>query len=162
MHELIHFCIWLQNTSVGTAVRVSPWLFPTIESFHIVGIAFLVGSVARLDARLIGLSSRGSVSSVAKAAMPWAWTGFVLAVATGSLLFSSEAEGLYSNRAFRLKILMLLLLGLNSAIYEVVTRRKRLDWEAGSSTPAGAKVTGIVSFLLWIGVIVAGRWIAYA
>ena len=160
--SLIHFCVWLQNTRVGTAVRVSPWLFPTIESFHIVGISFLIGSVARLDARLIGLYRRSSVSALAKATMPWAWGGFVLAVVTGSLLFSSEAEGLYSNHAFRLKILMLLLLGVNSAVYESVTRRNIVRWDVDTNTPVGAKMTGIVSLTLWIGVVVAGRWIAYA
>ena len=161
MH-LVHFCAWLQSTSVGTAVRVSPWLFPTIESFHIVGLAFLIGSVARFDLRLLGMSSRSSVSAAAKATMPWAWGGFVLAVITGSLLFSSEAEGLYANRAFRLKLLLLLLLGVNSAVYELVTRRNVDRWDVGVATPVAAKMTGLISLTLWICVVVAGRWIAYA
>ena len=161
MH-LLHFCGWLQSTRVGTAVRVSPWLFPTIESFHIVGLAFLIGSVARFDLRLLGFPSRSSVSAAAKATLPWAWGGFLLAVITGSLLFSSEAEGLYANRAFRIKLLMLLLLGLNSAVYELIIRRGINRWDIGTATPVTAKMTGVVSLTLWICVVIAGRWIAYA
>lgn len=142
-------------------MRVSPWLFPTIESFHIVGVAFLIGSVARLDAPLTGLYSRSSVTSMARATMPWQWTGLLLAVCTGTLLFSSEAEGLYANHAFRLKMLMVLLLGLNSAIYEL-TRRNIVRWDVDTATLIAAKITGLVSLTLWIGVVVAGRWIAYA
>jgi hypothetical protein len=161
MHWLT-FCTWLQNTSVGTAVRVSTWLFPLIESFHIVGLALLVGAVVRLDVRLLGVDSHASVTAVARTVMPWIKGGFLLAVITGSLLFSSEAAGLYSNRAFRLKMLMLFLLGINTAVYELVTRRNIKQWDMGTATPMSAKLTGIVSLTLWLGVVVAGRWIAYA
>lgn len=161
MH-LLHFCIWLQHTAVGTLVRKSTWLFPAVESFHIVGLAFVIGAISRLDARLIGLYPRSSVSEVAKASMPWAWGGFLLSVSTGAILFSSEAEGLYSNRAFRLKLLMLFLIGVNAAVYEFFTRRNLHRWDAGTTTPVAAKLTGIISMTLWICVVIAGRWIAYA
>jgi hypothetical protein len=161
MHWLA-FCMWLQNTRVGTAVRVSTWLFPLIESFHIIGLALLVGAVARLDVRLLGVDSSSSVSNVAKTIMPWVKGGFLLAVITGSLLFSSEAVGLYVNRAFRLKMLMLLLLGVNTAVYELLTRRNIDRWDIGCATPISAKLTGVISLTLWLGVVVAGRWIAYA
>lgn len=161
MHWL-DLCIWLQNTSFGTAIRVSPWLFPFIESFHIVGLALLIGSVVRLDVRLLGMYSNSSVTEIAKTTMPWAWGGLVLAVTTGSCLFSSEAAGLYINRAFRLKLLMLALLGINAAVYELLTRRNIKQWDVGKATPIFAKMTGIVSLTLWVGVVVAGRWIAYA
>ncbi len=161
MHAL-DFCVWLQNTAIGTAVRVSPWLFPTIESFHIVGLALLVGAVVRLDARLLGMYATSSVTEVAKGIMPWTWGGFILAITTGSLLFSSEAQGLYANRAFRLKMLMLLLLGLNTAVYELLTRRNINRWDRGAATPLSAKLAGFISIILWTGVVVAGRWIAYA
>ena len=161
MHWL-SYCNWLQGTSVGHAIRVSPWLFPLIESFHIVGLALLIGAIVRLDTRLLGFSSRSSVTEIAKAVMPWTWAGFLLSVTTGSLLFSSEAAGLYINRAFRLKMLMLLMLGINTAVYEFVTRRNIDRWDVDTATPVAAKLTGLISLSLWTCVIVAGRWIAYA
>ena len=159
---LLHFCVWLQKTGVGAAVRTSAWLFPTIESFHIVGLAFLIGAVVRLDVRLLGLHAQSSVTEVSRSVLPWTWGGFGLAVVTGSLLFSSEAEGLYSNRAFRLKMIMLVLLGINTAVFELVTRRNIARWDVGRATPLAAKCTGLVSIVLWICVVIAGRWIAYA
>ena len=161
MH-LLEFCIWLQKTSVGTSVRTSLWLFPTIESFHILGLALLIGAIFRLDARLLGFYAQSSVTEVARGVMPWVRTGFALAVVTGSLLFSSEAEGLYTNRAFRLKLVFLLLLGLNTAIYEFLIRRNIAEWNIDRLTPISAKCTAVVSLLLWTGVVLAGRWIAYA
>lgn len=94
--------------------------------------------------------------------MPWVRAGFCLAVVTGLLLFSSEAEGLYTNRAFRLKLLFLVLLGLNTAVYELLIRRDIADWDTGKLTPLSAKCTAILSLSLWAGVVLAGRWIAYA
>lgn len=161
MH-LLEFCIWLQKTSVGTSVRTSLWLFPTIESFHILGLALLVGAVVRLDARLLGFYPQSSVIETARGVMTWVRAGFGLAVVTGSLLFSSEAEGLYTNRAFRLKLFFLLLLGLNTAVYELLIRRNIADWNVGKLTPLSAKCTAVLSLTLWTGVVIAGRWIAYA
>jgi hypothetical protein len=161
MHWL-HACIWLQSTRVGTAIRVSPWLFPLVESFHIVGLALLVGSVARLDLRLLGVHANYSVTETARSIMPWIRGGFFLAATTGSLLFSSEAVGLYTNRAFRLKMIMLLLLGVNTVVYESLTRRNIETWDVDTATPISAKLAGLISLTLWVGVVVAGRWIAYA
>ena len=161
MHWL-HFCIWLQNTAVGTAIRTSSWLFPLIESFHIVGLAFLIGAVVRLDVRLLGFYPKTSVTEVSRAVLPWTWGGFALAVLTGSFMFSSEAEGLYSNKAFRLKMVMLVLLGINTAVFELVTRRNIHRWDVDHATPVAAKLTAAVSIVLWICVVIAGRWIAYA
>jgi hypothetical protein len=67
----------------------------------------------------------------------------------------------YQNLAFRLKMLMLLLIGINAGVYEVITRRKGVEWAVVQKTPVGAKLTAVVSLSLWCGVIVAGRWIAY-
>ena len=161
MHVL-HFCIWLQHTAVGTAIRTSAWLFPLIESFHIVGLAFLIGAVIRLDVRLLGFHAKTSVTEVSRAVLPWTWGGFALAVVTGSLMFSSEAEGLYSNKAFRLKLVMLVLLGINTAVFELLTRRNIHRWDVDHATPVAAKFTAAVSIVLWICVVIAGRWIAYA
>ena len=158
--SLMKLCVWIQHTHIATAVRTSNWLFPTVETFHIFGLILVIGSIMWLDFRLLGLSSKTSASQVARGVLPCAWTGFALSVFTGILLFASEAVRCYTNMAFRLKILMLLLQGINVALFQFFTYRNVEEWDTGK-TPIGAKMAGVVSLVLWMGVVTAGRWIAY-
>ena len=78
MSILFALCQWLEHSSMGTAVRESTWLFPTIETLHIFGIILLVGSTSILDLRLLGWAFReDSVSQLARRYLPWTWAGFV-------------------------------------------------------------------------------------
>jgi hypothetical protein len=162
MPDMISFCKWLEHTGVGTNVRDSLWLFPVIETIHIFGIVLLVGSTSALDLRLLGLSLKNqSVSSVAARLLPWTWVGFVIQVTTGLLLFSSEATKCYTNVAFRWKMIMILLAGLNALTFHSTVYRSVDKWGENSPTPMGAKVAGTLSILFWFGIVAAGRWIAF-
>ena len=90
MHFIFAICQWLEQTTVGTSIRESLWLFPIIETVHIFGIILLVGATSILDLRLMGLTFRDEpVSKLAERFLPWAWAGFLIQVVTGLLLFSS-------------------------------------------------------------------------
>src|SRR5713226_2332524 len=118
MPNMLSLCKWLEHTWVGTSVRESLWLFPTIETLHLFGIVLLVGSTSALDLRLLNLAMRGqSVSKLAGRLLKWAWAGFVVQVVTGLLLFSSEATKCYPNPAFRVKMLLILLAGVNALVF---------------------------------------------
>jgi len=120
-----------------------------------------VGSTAALDLRLLNLAMRGqSVSKLAGRLLKWAWAGFVVQVVTGLLLFSSEATKCYPNPAFRVKMLLILLAGVNALVFEW-TYRSVAKWDEAASTPMGAKLAGLFSILLWFGIVAAGRWIAF-
>ena len=161
MPDMLSLCKWLEQTPVGAHVRESLWLFPTIETFHLFGIVLLVGSTSALDLRLLNLSMRGrSVSQLAPRLLKWAWAGFVVQIVTGLLLFSSEATKCYPNPAFRLKMLLILLAGVNALVFEW-TYRSVAKWGEGPSTPMGAKLAGGLSILFWFGIVAAGRWIAF-
>jgi hypothetical protein len=162
MPDLVSFCKWIEHTSVGSAVRDSLWLFPTIETLHLFGIVLLVGSTSALDLRLLGLYLRGqSVSKIAARLLPWAWVGFTIQIVTGILLFSSEAVKCYTNLAFRLKMLMILLAGVNALIFHWTAYRSVERWDDAANTPLAAKLAGSFSILLWFGIVAAGRWIAF-
>ncbi len=162
MPDMMSFCKWLEHTSVGTHVRESLWLFPTIETLHFFGIVLLVGSTSALDLRLLGLSLRDqSVSKVAARLLPWAWVGFAVQITTGTLLFSSEAVKCYTNLAFRMKMLMILLAGVNALVFHWTAYRSVEKWDDAATTPIAAKFAGSFSILLWFGIVAAGRWIAF-
>lgn len=159
---MVDFCRWLEQTSVGASVRESLWLFPAIETLHLLGMAMLVGSVVAFDLRLLGWAMRRErVSQLAGRLLPWTWAGFALQVITGAVLFSSEAVKVSGNPAFRLKMLLLLLAGVQALAFQWNSHRNLAKWEDGGSLPAAAKISGFVSIVLWIGIVAAGRFIGF-
>ena len=156
------FCGWLEQSPVGAAVRQSLWLFPAIETVHLLGMTVLVGTVAAFDLRLLGWAlQRTPVSELARRLLPWAWVGFGLQVVTGALLFSSEAAKMYVNPAFRLKMLLICLAGAQALIFQFAAGRKLTEWDERNAVPIAARIGGLISLLLWISVVAAGRWIGF-
>lgn len=161
MPAVLAFAKWLEQTPVGASVRQSLWLFPAIETIHLLGMSALLASIAILDLRLMGVLRRGEkVSDVAGRVLPWAWTAFAVQVLTGGLLFSSEAVHMVRNPAFRLKLMLILLAGVHALVFQLAARKRMLGWER-AALPAWARLAGAVSLLLWIGVVAAGRWIGF-
>ena len=159
---MLAICRWLEQTSVGAAVRQSLWLFPAIETLHLLGMAALVGTVSVFDLRLLGwMMRRERVSDLARRLLPWSWAGFAVQVVTGALLFSSEAVKVYSNPAFRLKMLLLFLAGVEALIFHLTVYRDVATWDGSGVLPARAKVAGFVSILLWIAIVATGRFIGF-
>ena len=147
---------------MGAAVRQSLWLFPAIESVHLLGMAALVGTISAFDLRLLGcMLRRDRVSELARRLLPWAWVGFAVQVITGILLFSSEALKVYVNPAFRFKMLLLFLAGVHALIFHLTVYRNVAAWDDSEVLPVGAKVSGFVSILLWIAIVAAGRFIGF-
>jgi hypothetical protein len=156
------FSQWLENSQFGLAIHQSLWLFPLIETAHLFGVILLVGATSALDLRLIGLALKEQpVSKLARRLLPWAWTGLTIQVLTGFCLFASEATRCLENTAFRFKMLMLVLAGLNALLFHQTVYRRVGSWDEGRATPAGAKLAGCCSILLWFGIVAAGRWIAF-
>jgi hypothetical protein len=162
MPNLLELCKWLDQTAVGAAVRESLWLFPAIETLHLLGMAALVGTVAVLDLRLLGWAMRRErVSALLGKLLPWAWAGFAVQVVTGGLLLSSEAVKVYSNPAFRMKMLLIFLAGVHAFIFHWIVYRDVANWDDSALLPLKAKLSGFVSILLWVGIVAAGRFIGF-
>jgi len=161
--SILSFCQWLQYESIGTSIRESIWTFPLIETIHLMALAFSVGIIVFVDLRLIGAAMKDvPVTDVFERLQPMAMRGFAINVTTGLLLFWSEPMKCYASAYFRGKLVMLFLLGLNAWLFSATTYKTVAAWDKAAITPAGARVAGWVSLLLWAGVIVAGRAIAYA
>jgi hypothetical protein len=151
----------LQSLPASEAISQSAWLFPTIESLHVLSFTFTLGTIAMVDLRLLGLSGRDQpVSRMTREILPWTWVGFVSTVIFGFLLFSSQAEKYFANGAFRYKMILIALAGVNMLIFHLFTYRGVARWDRGI-TPFGAKFAGAVSLALWIGVVAFGRWIGF-
>jgi hypothetical protein len=162
MHFIITICTWLEQTAIGTSIRESLWLFPIIETVHIFGIILLVGATSILDLRLMGLTFRDeSVSKMAGRFIPWALAGFLIQVTTGLLLFSSEATKMYGNVGFQVKMILIVVAGINALLFHSIAYQSVGKWEHDPVGPLSARAAGLISILLWFGIVAAGRWIAY-
>jgi hypothetical protein len=157
-----HFCAWLESTRIATSIRVSTWLFPTIETIHVLFIVLVVGSIARFDLRLLNLAYRDrKVSEVYEEVVPWTWACFGVAAIAGLLLFSSHATTYYHNLPFRMKMLLLLLSGLNTAAFQRWTYPTVANWDIQGRIPSAARFAGGFSLVLWIFIVAFGRWIGF-
>jgi hypothetical protein len=156
--SLFDWCQWLQHTPLATTINESIWLFPLIEGSHILALPISVGMVVLFDLRLLGLV-RGS--KVTNEFLRWSKFGFAVMLITGVFLFITQAEKAYGNWFFRTKMLLLLALGINAALYQLIFYPKMPQWDLAGKTPAGARFCAGLSLIVWIAVIVCGRTMAY-
>jgi hypothetical protein len=160
--DITRFLEWLESTNLATGIRDSLYLFPLIESFHVVGLAVVFGMIVILDLRLLGLASvRRPVTQVMSDIMKWTWMAFTLTATTGILMFTTNASGYYHNFFFRTKILLLALAGVNMLIFELTSGRGLHRWNKDPAASRAGKTAAILSILLWITIIFMGRWIGF-
>jgi hypothetical protein len=153
---------WIESTAFSETIRTSDWMFPDIEIVHVLGISFVVGSIAMLDLRLLGVIYRDRpVTHLAKEMLPWTWSGYVVAVMAGVLLFLSQPTKYYLNLPFDMKFVLMALAGANMAIFHHFTYRKVADWDLQLPPPPAARIAGALSLTLWLGVVTFGRWIGF-
>ena len=159
---LLGLCEWLANTRWSIALHESIWVYPIVESVHVLALCLFLGLTVMLDLRLLGLMMRRTpVSEIATRLIPWASAGFGLMVVSGALLFYAIPVRTFHNIFFRVKVIMLIMSGLNAWIFHSTVYRKVADWDLDSVPPRMARVAGGLSLALWASIVVAGRMIAY-
>lgn len=152
----------IYDTPIATMVRENGTLFPTIESIHVLSLVVVVGSIAVVDFRLLGLTShRRSATTLIKELLPFTWVAFVIAVMTGALMFSANAISYAANWFFIAKIVTLGLAGVNMAVFHLGAYRTIGQWGDILPPPPGARIAGAASLILWTLIVVFGRWIGF-
>lgn len=153
---------WLGGTSWSVSLLESLYVWPLLESTHVLGITLFVGTTAMMDLRLVGWGFRDvPVTEFTRRLLPWTRLGFGLMLATGLLIFYSNPVRYYHNIFFRIKILLLLAAGLNVWWFHSKTHREVGEWDRSVLPPRAARIAGLVSLIAWACVVVAGRMIAY-
>jgi hypothetical protein len=159
---IVNVLQWLNDTSVAEDIRDSVWIFPAIESVHVIAIAFVVGSIMRLDLRLAGLVWRDRpVTEVSGQMLPWTWASFVVATVFGLLLFASKPFTYLQILFFDVKMFLIALAGLNMVIFQHVIFRGVAKWDRSPMPPTAVRLAGSLSLAFWISVLVCGRLIGF-
>ena len=151
----------VEQLAIAKAMREWLWLYPGVEIIHIVGFTLLVGSVVMFDLRVLGLSKAIPVRRLSRHLLPWSLGALVLIVPTGLLMFSAHASDFLTNRAFQLKMALLLSAGLNAAYFRMGPYQTVTSWDVEAPAPPAAKLSVALSLVLWLGVISCGRLLAY-
>jgi uncharacterized membrane protein len=161
LDDFIH---WLGATPVSLVIQEVFWIIPTVQTIHILAISVVLASMAMFDLRLLGLAgNRNSIASLSRRFMPWLWGALIVLAASGCILIVGEPKRSLGNVVFQLKMCMLATAIVVTLGFQAVLKR---DLAGGSAdlAPAhvtAAKITGLLSLALWVGIAVAGRLIAY-
>jgi len=152
----------LQDSALPTAIREGDGLFPWIEGVHVLALSLVIGSIAIVDLRLLGMASREhSVRQTTAATLPVTWCAFALAAISGGLLFSSNATTYAHNLFFQIKLLLIAAAGLNMLAFHLFVGRGAQAWLTAQDTPLRGRLVGALSLALWILVVACGRWIGF-
>jgi len=154
---------WLNDTAFSITMRDSTWAEPVVETIHVLTLTLFLGFTVLLDLRLLGVSMRRrKASDVVGELNPWLMGGFLVMIVTGVLLFCGDPVAFYNSIFFKVKMLMLLLAGLNVWLFNATVGREVAEWEIDAETPGRAKAAAVVSLVLWVAIVAAGRAIAYS
>jgi hypothetical protein len=153
--SLLPFLDWLGNSVVAKVINGPEWAFPVVQSFHFVGFAFLIGTIAIVDLRLLGGGMRRQLPvDLAKDLKPWTLIGLVLMLTTGPIMFSADPRVYYYNPSFRFKMTCLLV----AIFYHFTIHRWAIRPQVA---PLIGKLAAVVSLVLWTAVLAGGRFIAF-
>lgn len=148
---------------MGTTIASSEWMFPTIETIHVIAIVTVIGAIAMMDLRLLGLTSGGrTVRALAHDTLPVTWVAFALAAITGLLLFVSKASTYMVNPYFLWKMGLMALAGVNMAVFHRYLSQGMDSWgEPDAAVPLNVKLAGALSLALWMVIPFCGRVIGF-
>lgn len=151
----------IEHTALGEAMRGGMLLYPIVETGHILGFASLVGSILVMDLRLMGLGRGIRPAALVRIAIPVAACGLLLAAITGTMLFVTEATAYVRNPAFYAKQTLILLGLVNIAVFHRTLMPAAGSWPENAPPPRSARISAALSALIWVGVLICGRFIAY-
>lgn len=155
------FLTALESQPFAVAIVEGAYLFPWIETVHVIAIVTVVGSISVIDLRLLGVKAHvPSAQRLMRQLLPITWVAFGIALISGLLMFSSKAVKYAANGPFLAKMALLVLAGLNMAVFHAITHKSIAAWDLGK-TPPSAKLAGALSLTLWTAVIACGRWIGF-
>ncbi len=143
-------------------ISTSEWAFPMLESVHVVAITTVLGTIAIMDLRLLGWAGTGwKVTETSHDTLRWTWGAFAVALLTGSLLFTSKAANYAPNPWFEGKMVLMLLAGVNMAVFHLLTWRRVGGWDAAAAPPTAARIAGGLSLAFWIGIVFMARVVGF-
>jgi uncharacterized membrane protein len=163
LHSLDAFCAWLAATPLSQTIQTTDWIVPAVQTVHIIAVAAVMSSVLMIDLRLIGLGARDqSIAAVARRFLPFIWWPLPILLLSGATLIIAEPARSLQNPVFLLKMVLLVLAVAITLLCQLPLRKDAAFWELSAARRRVARLIALLSLPLWVCIIFAGRWIAYA
>ena len=161
--SLQSFSIWLANTPASLLIQTTTWVIPTVQTIHILCIAIVISAVLLVHLNTLGLAMRGFTGAqLATRFLPGLWWAVLVLLASGSILIVAEPLRSLPNGMFQLKMLLLIVAIALTLLYQTPLRKEAAHWEATPVRRLNARAIAVVSLIVWVCIVFAGRWIAYA
>lgn len=151
---------WMEQSWLGQTMQAYQWAFPICEALHFFGLCILMGSIAIIDLRLLGFARSLSIRVIHQL-LPWVWIGFAINLITGILFCFAQPSFYYPNVAFRVKMFLIVLAGLNALWFQLTVHSRIESLADDADADSQAKTIAGISLGLWIAVIFFGRFIMY-
>jgi hypothetical protein len=156
------FSDWLAATPLSMQIKTVEWIIPAVQTIHILSISIVISAAAMVDLRILGVLSREQpLAAVAYRFVPWIWWTLVVLLLSGGTLIIGEPGRSLGNPAFILKMSMLAAVLALTLLFQRGLRHNDRFWESSSGRRIGGRLIAAASLVLWVGIIFAGRWIAY-
>ncbi len=159
---LDNFCAWIERTPLSQAIQVTSWSVPAVQTVHILAIAAVMASVFMLNLRLLGIvGTDRPLAEVSARIRPVIWWTLPILLLSGAILIVGEPVRSLENWVFQLKMTLLVAVIIITLAYQAPLNKDSNFWDATSGRRGAIKLIAIVSLTLWVGIVCAGRWIAY-
>ena len=156
--------IWesIEYSPMGITIAESLWMFPMVETVHVMALVTVLGTLLVMDLRMLGWASTAvPIRKVSEDTLKWTWMAFVLAAITGTILWISKAHSYMINPYFLTKMGLMAVAGLNMLFFHFVTYKTVDQWDTAASPPTAVKLSAVLSLLLWIVIVFCGRAIGF-
>ncbi len=159
---MFQFAEWLSQTSLSLTIQTHEWIIPTIQSIHIVAIGVVLASVFMIDLRILGWAGRDqSLLQTTNRFGPWLSASLCVLLVTGILMVIGEPARELLAFSFWFKMSLVAMGTVVAGVFQIMLRRNEHDWEKSRARRRSIKSLAIVTFLMWLGVVILGRLIAY-
>ena len=160
--SLSAFCQWLSDTQLSQTIQNVSWIIPSVQSVHILSISIVISAVFLVDLRLLGVIGRNTpTATYTQRFLPWIWPTLVVLLCTGVTLIIGEPARSLQNAAFQFKMVTLIAAMTLTFFLQRPLRTNAAYWEETGRRRVLVKLMALVSLVLWVSIVFAGRWIAY-
>ena len=153
---------WISDSALGIFVSESPTAFPWLETIHVIAISLVFGCILIVDLRIVGMASmQHAASKISNSLLPLTWIMFAIALITGIGMFANAGVRYLETTAFVIKMLLILLAGINMLIFHRGAYAAVVNWDETTDIPNAARIAGLISIACWVGVVITGRFIGF-
>ena len=159
---LLNLARWLDSQSWSTAIHESIYLYAWIETTHVITLMVFLGMLFVIDLRMLGaIFPKVPASIIAQRLDKPMMIGFAMMLITGFLLYYAIPVRTTQSLWFRIKVVLLIVAGINAFLFRAKMQASSSSWDLDPIPPKRIRVGAMLSLVLWAGVVITGRTIAY-